>query len=476
MKRASAWPWAAAGLVAGVVVGPAAPAWAQDSKVLAGYWEGKGTIWDRPLDDAVRKLTRRSETTFWFACDKQLRCRGEATTTYAADLQAVKWSIPLPSGAIEAAVAGSSEKTTLTYPIEGTIADRKLQLRVVGEAADLVVPNAAFEFVLTATATLPATGAIPSRAPSMQIIKIPAKAWSPFQQLEAPITKRPQGPYVAAVKKAGEKFSIEWYAQRTPAPDLDGLANEVIAIIEPRLREQLRAALEAEIKAEVKRELETEVRARLETELKAKLEAELKPRLEAELKAKLEAELKAKLEAELKPKLEAELKAKLAAELKAELEAHLRVLLASLPESPGAPGGRPAGGTTPAGGSGATPALPDLVPTVAAATATGGNVIVHDAVRNQGPADAGPFAVTFYLSRDAVLDGNDIPFCSRTVPGLKGGGTGAAAAVSEARTTCAWPAGATGSYHVIVVVDSANAVLEASDTNNLRATGAIRKP
>ncbi len=136
MKRGSAWPWAAAGLVAGVVVGPGAPAWAQDSKVLAGYWEGKGAIWDRPLDDAVRKLTRRSETTFWFACDKQLRCRGEATTTYAADLQAVKWSIPLPSGAIEAAVAGSSEKTTLTYPIEGTIAEQGVdELRTGG--ADL---------------------------------------------------------------------------------------------------------------------------------------------------------------------------------------------------------------------------------------------------------------------------------------------------------------------------------------------------
>lgn len=102
--------------------------------------------------------------------------------------------------------------------------------------------------------------------------------------------------------------------------------------------------------------------------------------------------------------------------------------------------------------------------------------IVHDVVRNQGPADAGPFAVTFYLSRDAVLDGTDIPFCSRTVPGLEGGGTGAAAAVSEARTTCAWPAGATGSYHVIVVIDAVNAVLEASETNNQRATAAIRRP
>ncbi|HXG03489.1 MAG TPA: CARDB domain-containing protein, partial [Candidatus Binatia bacterium] len=164
------------------------------------------------------------------------------------------------------------------------------------------------------------------------------------------------------------------------------------------------------------------------------------------------------------------------AELKAELEGHLRVLLASLSQSPGGPGSTPPGGTTPAGGGSPPAALPDLVPTLAAATATVSDIIVHDAVRNQGPADAGPFAVTFYLSRDAVLDGTDIPFCSRTVPGLKGGGTGAAAAVSEARTTCAWPPGATGSYHVIVVIDAANAVREALETNNQRATPAIRKP
>ncbi|HEY7521472.1 MAG TPA: hypothetical protein VIE36_24545 [Methylomirabilota bacterium] len=212
---------------------------AQEAPALAGYWEGKGTIVDRAIDDAIRKLTRRSETQFWFSCDRQLRCRGEATTLYGVSLQAVKWSIPTPAGAIDAAVEGSSEKSTFTYPIEGAIAGGKLQLRVVGESADLVVPGGAFEFVLTATATVPAMGAAPSAAPSMQVIRIPAKAWSPFQKLEAPITRRPQGPYVGAVKQSGEKHSIEWHVQRHPSYDI----------------EALKAQLKAEITAELRREL-----------------------------------------------------------------------------------------------------------------------------------------------------------------------------------------------------------------------------
>jgi hypothetical protein len=233
-------------VVASCLVGWAMIAWApgaaaQEAPVLAGYWEGKGTIVDRPIDDAIRKLTRRSETQFWFSCDAQLRCRGEATTLYGATLQAVKWSIPTPAGTINAAVEGSAEKSTFTYPIEGAITGGKLQLRVVGESADLVVPNGAFEFVLTATATVPSVGGAPSAAPSMQVIRIPARAWSPFQKLEAPITRRPQGPFVAEVKQSGEKHSIEWHVQRHPSYDLDAL----------------KAQLKAEIKAELRRELDT---------------------------------------------------------------------------------------------------------------------------------------------------------------------------------------------------------------------------
>jgi hypothetical protein len=228
-------------LAASVVLGPVPVARGQDAAALAGYWEGKGTISDRPIDDAIRKLTRRSETQFWFSCDTQLRCRGEATTLYGATLQAVKWSIPTPAGSIDAAVEGSAEKSTFTYPIEGAISGGKLQLRVVGESADLVVPNGAFEFVLTASATVPSVGGAPSAAPSMQVIRIPAKAWSPFQKLEAPISRRPQGPFVAAVKQSGAKHSIEWHVQRHPSYDL----------------EALKAQLKAEIKAELRRELDT---------------------------------------------------------------------------------------------------------------------------------------------------------------------------------------------------------------------------
>jgi hypothetical protein len=237
MKKVSLWGVVASGLIAWATLGPVPIAVGQDATALAGYWEGKGTIFDRPIDDAVRKLTRRSETQFWFSCDRQLLCRGEATTVYGADLQAVTWSIPLPTGAIDAAVEGSAEKTTFNYPIEGTIVDGKLRLRVVDESSDLVVPNAAFDFVLSANVTIPSISGAPSAAPSMQVIKIPAKAWSPFQKLEAPITQRPRGPFVAAIKKAGEKFSIEWHVQRHPSYDLE--------------------ALKAEIKAELRRELGT---------------------------------------------------------------------------------------------------------------------------------------------------------------------------------------------------------------------------
>jgi hypothetical protein len=227
------------GLAACVLLVSATGAAGQDQAALAGYWEGKGTILDRAIDDAIRKLTRRSETEFWFSCDGQGRCRGEATTLYSATLQAVKWSIPTPAGGIDAAVEGSAEKSTFTYPIEGVITGGKLQLRVVGESTDLVVPNGAFEFVLTATASVPSMAGAPAAAPSMQVIRIPAKAWSPFQKLEAPIRRRPHGPYVAAAKRSGERFSIEWHVQRHPSYDLD----------------VLKAQLKAEIKAELLREL-----------------------------------------------------------------------------------------------------------------------------------------------------------------------------------------------------------------------------
>ena len=155
------------------------------------------------------------------------------------------------------------------------------------------------------------------------------------------------------------------------------------------------------------------------------------------------------------------------------------------PTRPPSPPGQPSAEAPPAPPSPAPPpvaapapppALPDLVPVLAAATVTATHVIVHDVVQNQGPADAGPFTITFYLSRDPLLDGTAIPLCSRTVQELKGAVLASAGAVSEASTTCPWPPGTAGSYYVIVTVDPENTVLEAVETNNQKATNLIRKP
>jgi hypothetical protein len=38
------------------------PAFSQEPQRITGYWEGKGAVWDRPIDDAIRRLTRRSDS------------------------------------------------------------------------------------------------------------------------------------------------------------------------------------------------------------------------------------------------------------------------------------------------------------------------------------------------------------------------------------------------------------------------------
>jgi hypothetical protein len=170
----------------------ATAAFAQQTPAISGYWEGKGAVWDRPIDDAIRQLTRRSESEFWFVCDPTGSYKGEATTNHSADLEAIKWSIPLPTGGtIDASVAGTSEKTKFTYPIEGTIANGKIQLRATGETADMVVPNVAFNFSLRAMVNIPSIAPAPAATPQITVISIPAKGWSPFQALQPAITKTP---------------------------------------------------------------------------------------------------------------------------------------------------------------------------------------------------------------------------------------------------------------------------------------------
>ncbi len=52
-------------------------------------------------------------------------------------------------------------------------------------------------------------------------------------------------------------------------------------------------------------------------------------------------------------------------------------------------------------------------------TLSGSNIVVQDAVTNQGRAPAGPFTISYCLSSNAVYDaGTDVLLCSRNVSGL----------------------------------------------------------
>ena len=105
-------------------------------------------------------------------------------------------------------------------------------------------------------------------------------------------------------------------------------------------------------------------------------------------------------------------------------------------------------------------------PTTAGA---GSAFTVSETTKNQGSGNAGGSTTRFYLSTNSSLDGADVPLGSRTVPTL------AAGASDAATTSLTLPEGtATGTYYVIAQADTANAVVETSETNNNRASSAVR--
>jgi len=113
---------------------------------------------------------------------------------------------------------------------------------------------------------------------------------------------------------------------------------------------------------------------------------------------------------------------------------------------------------------------PDVAVTAAtgpAGAAPGVKVTIGNTVKNQGPV-AASFTVGFYLSADEALDGGDVLLGTRSVTAL---GAGASSAASTALTI---PAGtAPGVYRVLVRADEGNALEEANEANNLKATGPI---
>jgi subtilisin len=112
----------------------------------------------------------------------------------------------------------------------------------------------------------------------------------------------------------------------------------------------------------------------------------------------------------------------------------------------------------------------DLTVTVAttvASAAPGQAITVSNTVKN-GPVAVGAFTVAFYLSTNTVFDSGDVSLGSRSIASM------AAAATNANTKSVTIPAGtAPGTYRILVRADSTNAVAEANESNNVRATGAL---
>jgi subtilase family serine protease len=115
---------------------------------------------------------------------------------------------------------------------------------------------------------------------------------------------------------------------------------------------------------------------------------------------------------------------------------------------------------------------PDLVLTTVSVPATGAagrTLTVTNAVKNLGPAPAGPFAIRLYLSSDDTLDAGDVLLATRLVGGLPVGAT------STAMTTVTIPAGTPvpSSYRVIGVVDALGQQTETEEGNNVTVSAPL---
>jgi subtilase family serine protease len=106
----------------------------------------------------------------------------------------------------------------------------------------------------------------------------------------------------------------------------------------------------------------------------------------------------------------------------------------------------------------------DLVVNQLTATLTSGGdrIVVTDTTKNLGPQDiSGSFSVAFYLSRDGVIDSEDVLLGERRVEGLKAGIS------SSGTTTIVIPekVGA-GKLSVLARVDYRNEIMERKENNN----------
>ena len=115
------------------------------------------------------------------------------------------------------------------------------------------------------------------------------------------------------------------------------------------------------------------------------------------------------------------------------------------------------------------PDLTVLTITVPAIGEPGGALSVTDTQKNQGGAASSPTQRAFYLSVNTSLDASDVELARGPLPSL------APSASHSATETLMLPASlATGSYYVLSVADPANVVAETIESNNVRASAALK--
>jgi serine protease AprX len=106
---------------------------------------------------------------------------------------------------------------------------------------------------------------------------------------------------------------------------------------------------------------------------------------------------------------------------------------------------------------------------VPATAAAGETISVTDITKNAGGGEATESTTEFYLSVNASADGSDLRLGARVVPALAAGGT---SAVANLLTI---PAGtAPGTFYVVARSDALLEVAETSETNNTRASAALK--
>ena len=110
------------------------------------------------------------------------------------------------------------------------------------------------------------------------------------------------------------------------------------------------------------------------------------------------------------------------------------------------------------------PDLKVVALTVPASSGTNRTISITDTTRNLPGAGQAPASTTsYFLSNDAVWDGGDIPFGSRSVPDLAGG------AQNALTTSQTLPSVANGNYYIIAKADGPLAIAESNEANNTMA-------